>query len=242
MKMTFQRLDWDSDFFHFNVCRIYGQIRNPGDIKEVHSLMEKNKFRLAYYSSVEELETREFYDPALGIKPVDKKTTYLKKTDRTLKSHPSVFSYEDLMPCPKLLDLALQCGACSRFNVDEKIGTDKFEELYKLWITKSTKRELANEVLVYKQEEDIAGFISIGEKNGRADLILAAVDSDYRGKGIGRILFQDAEKWSYDRGYEYIQIVTQGDNIPACKLYESLGYKVEIMEYFYHIWNSNLTE
>jgi dTDP-4-amino-4,6-dideoxygalactose transaminase len=30
--------------------------------------------------------------------------------------------------------------------------------------------------------------------------------------------------------------VRQGDNKPACSLYESLGYKVDSMEYFYHIW------
>lgn len=33
-----------------------------------------------------------------------------------------------------------------------------------------------------------------------------------------------------------IAFVRQGDNIPACSLYESLGYKVDSMEYFYHIW------
>ena len=65
---------------------------------------------------------------------------------------------------------------------------------------------------------------------------MGAVDSIFRGKGIGRILFENAEKWAFENGYNEIQIVTQGDNKPACSLYESLGYKVDSMEYFYHIW------
>ncbi len=45
-----------------------------------------------------------------------------------------------------------------------------------------------------------------------------------------------AEKWFSNSGYKSIQVVTQGDNIPACKLYESCGYTIESVELFYHIW------
>lgn len=135
-----------------------------------------------------------------------------------------------------MINLAIQSGVFSRFNIDKMIGRDKFEELYRIWIIKSVNREIANEVIVYNHNDDIAGYLTIGEKNNRADLGMGAVDSKYRGKGIGRILFENAEKYAFDQGYEDIQIVTQGDNIPACKLYEKLGYSIESKEYFYHIW------
>jgi ribosomal protein S18 acetylase RimI-like enzyme len=53
---------------------------------------------------------------------------------------------------------------------------------------------------------------------------------------MGKTLMTSAEKWSSDLGYELIQVVTQGDNYPACRLYESCGYEVDAVEFFYHIW------
>jgi len=108
--------------------------------------------------------------------------------------------------------------------------------LYRQWIINSVTKKIAKEVLVYIQDDEIAGYLTIGEKNSRADLGMASVDSKFRGKGIGFKLFTSAEKWAVDHGYTDIQIVTQGDNLPACKLYEKLGYQSESLEFFYHIW------
>jgi len=35
----------------------------------------------------------------------------------------------------------------------------------------------------------------------RADIGLGAVDKNFRGKGIGRIIFENVEKWSCDNRY-----------------------------------------
>lgn len=234
MKQTLLKLDWDSDFFHFNICRIQGLIGNVEDLRAINLEMNEREFKLAYYSSIQELKNENI--DSLEISLVDKKTTYVKKINTDLKHHPLISSYKSDFPSNKIINLAIQSGIYSRFNVDEKIGKDKFEELYRLWIIKSVNREIANEVIIYNYDDDIAGYLTIGEKNNRADLGMGAVDSKYRGKGIGKVLFENAEKWASDQGYEYIQIVTQGDNIPACKLYEKLGYSADSMEYFYHIW------
>ena len=237
MDMNCQKLDWDSNFFQFNVCRLEGLITNIEDLKVVDSIMDESKFKLAYFSSVEELDIDNI--ETLEIKLVDKKTTYIKKINSSLKLHPMISSYESVHPSSKLLDLAIQSGKYSRFNIDERIGENNFKEMYRLWITKSVKREIAKEVIVYKHNSDIAGYLTIGEKNNRAELGMGAVDSNYIGKGIGRILFENAEKWAHNMGYKDIQIVTQGGNIPACKLYENLGYTIESMVYFYHIWKND---
>ncbi|HBS86804.1 MAG: hypothetical protein A2W91_12300 [Bacteroidetes bacterium GWF2_38_335] len=234
MKQTLFKLDWDSEFFQYNVCRINGLINSIEDLKAIDLKMKESKFKLAYYSSSDEIsfDTIDFIDIFL----VDKKTTFLKPIDSNIKSHPAICSYDSEIPSIKLIKLAFQSGVYSRFNIDKKIGRKKFEELYSIWITKSVKREIAKEVIVYKKNDDIAGYLTIGEKNNRADLGMGAVDPKYRGLNIGKVLFENAEKWAFDNGYKYIQIVTQGDNIPACKLYEKLGYTAITKEYFYHIW------
>ena len=211
-----------------------GSIENTEDLKSVEKTMDDYNFKLAYYSSAKELNIDKM--ESLEIKLVDKKTTYVKNINSSLLSHPLISSYESVIPSPKLLDLAIQSGIYSRFNVDKRIGKEKFEEMYALWMINSLNRKFAKDVLVFNENNDLAGFVTLGEKNNRADIGIIAVDHIFRGKGIGKKLMTSAEKWSYDNGYKEIQIVTQGNNIPACKLYESLGYSVEKVEYFYHIW------
>ena len=108
--------------------------------------------------------------------------------------------------------------------------------MYALWMINSLNRKIAKEVLVFSENNDLSGFVTLGEKNNRADIGIIAVDHISRGKGIGKILMTSAEKWFSDLGYESIQVVTQGDNYPACRLYESCGYEVDTVEFFYHIW------
>ena len=100
----------------------------------------------------------------------------------------------------------------------------------------SINRKIAKEVLAFTENNALAGFVTLGEKNNKADIGIIAVDHSFRGKGIGKTLMTSAEKWFSNLGYSSMQVVTQGDNYPACRLYESCGYLVEAVEFFYHIW------
>jgi len=236
MKQIFLKLDWDSNFFNFNVGRITGLIKEKQDIQNVEFLIEENKNKLSYYSTSKELPTFVFESKKLDIVLVDKKTTYSKSINSDLEINKSISTIDNKTPEEKLIDLAIQSGIYSRFNVDKKIGKEKFEEMYGLWMINSINHKIAKEVFIFTENEDIAGFVTLGEKNNRADIGIIAVDNLFRGKGIGKTLMTSAEKWFSNSGYKSIQVVTQGDNIPACKLYESCGYNIESVELFYHIW------
>ncbi len=75
------------------------------------------------------------------------------------------------------------------------------------------------------------------KKKQRADIGLKAVDTNHRGKGVGKLLMQAAEIWFYNNGFKQIQVVTQIDNQAAMFLYKSCGYEIEKIENFYHCWN-----
>ena len=163
----------------------------------------------------------------------------VKDINTGLSFHNSIKSIDSSLSTTlqeKLIEQAVQSGIYSRFNVDKKIGKEKYEEMYTLWMLNSLNHTIAKEVLVLLEQNDLKGFITLGEKNKRADIGLIAVDHHFRGNGIGRILMESAEKWFSDKGYKTIQVVTQGDNYPACRLYERCGYEVETVEFFYHIW------
>jgi ribosomal protein S18 acetylase RimI-like enzyme len=61
---------------------------------------------------------------------------------------------------------------------------------------------------------------------GREDLAVLwdiRVSPDFRGKGVGPLLFRAAEEWAQARGCRYLKIETQNINVPACRFYVRMG-------------------
>ncbi|MEM9804176.1 MAG: GNAT family N-acetyltransferase [Cyanobacteria bacterium P01_D01_bin.56] len=68
---------------------------------------------------------------------------------------------------------------------------------------------------------------SINQLTGalQAYIYLVYVDPAHRRQGIGRKLMNHAKQWSTEQGYDQISLQVFLQNIPARKLYKSLGYK-----------------
>ena len=80
----------------------------------------------------------------------------------------------------------------------------------------------------------------IGEKNKRADIGLVGVDASVRGKGIASKLLKCAEQFARKHTYNEMQVVTQIQNEPACKLYEKYGFKKDSVVNIFHVWKKGL--
>lgn len=232
-RLSFKLLKWDSDFFGFKVGEIQGKINSYDSLD---ALLTTNQSKLTYYSSDNKISEALISQSIYNIDLVDRKSVYSKSINYRVKIDDSVSTYKQDHIEEKLLDLAVQSGKYSRFNVDMRIEHTKFIDLYHTWITNSVNGQLALAVLVYRQNDEILGFVTIGEKEGIANIGLIAVDTENRGLGIGKKLMESAENWSANHNYSHIQIVTQADNVAASGLYCKLGYKLEFVEYFHHIW------
>ncbi|MBU1092243.1 GNAT family N-acetyltransferase [Patescibacteria group bacterium] len=72
------------------------------------------------------------------------------------------------------------------------------------------------------------GFSHIDKSNKKADIFIAIGEDDFRGKGVGK----QSVKWLVGVGFSKlklhkISLYVFAKNIPAIRLYESLGFKVE---------------
>ena len=72
------------------------------------------------------------------------------------------------------------------------------------------------------------GLKNISKRNKNAELFICIGDDDYRGKGVGKI----SMKWLINYGFNKLKLhkINLGvfeENVPAIKLYESLGFKTE---------------
>lgn len=234
MSTAYEILKWDTDFFGFPVAKIYGDELSEQNLRTC--LLElKQKTRLVYYASSHKLEASDLMDEFNGLF-VDEKITFYKEGVAEIKTDPHVLEYNDKLSFKELLNLGLESGIYSRYKVDPNIEEGKYEALYKEWVINSVNHRLAEKVCVYVLGNQIAGMITLGIKNNRADIGIIAVEEAARGKGIGKALLRSAEVFSHQKGLSQIQVVTQGINEPALALYRGAGYSIEKTEYFYHFW------
>lgn len=227
-----KHLPWDSSFLSLPVGQM--QVQN----NSFASAAEAVAFDLLYVFSDQLIVFPESFTANFSVQLVDEKLTYAKPLTSHAASIPEVqLLPEDFVPDDAFEALAIQSGIYSRFSVDEKFPKEKFQEMYRLWLQRSINRSLADAVLVYQQDGEFAGFITLREMDDGAEIGLVAVDHQFRGLGIGTKLLNAAEfSLSNNPKAKYIRVVTQAVNLPACRLYEKAGYHVTTRQYVYHCW------
>lgn len=222
------------------VARILPNRLAAGDLEQMISQMRDEKVALAYWASDPNDEESQRAAQVCHGFLADKKTTFVMDLCQYNGSTESfgwiVEEYIDAVPNSELEHLAIQAGLYCRFRVDRRIPEEKFQDLYKLWIRNSTNKQMADVVLIARHAGKIVGMVTVKEKNGAGDIGLIAVDADMRGNKLGITLVRAAQEWSRKRGLKLAQVVTQGENTAACKLYERCGYRAAQTENFYHFW------
>lgn len=236
-------LDWDTDFFGYPVGNITASSLQPSELSALMKNAKANHVRVLYWM----VEPNDVDSNTLALEAggylADKKVTYVCDLSTLPADKPQqltmVHEYTNENTSTELYDLAIQAGMYSRFKCDPKFDEKAFENMYKIWIDRSVKKEIADAVLVIEDNKVVVGLATVGTKNDRGDIGLVAVDTHYRGKGYGLALIQAAQYWFVDHGYTVSQVVTQGDNTGACGLYEKAGYSIESTKNVYHIWIEN---
>lgn len=233
--MRLEKLEWDSNFFNYNIGRI---IINENQSLNIPDFLSNSKeFKLVYIFSKLNLQNELF-------KLVDEKVVLhqeLSQINIDLTSDFfSIKSFNKLTHNRKELEaLAIESGAYSRFKIDENFKSDEFLKLYQSWISLSIDGELAFDIVVATDKnEHIIGFVTLNKKSkSLVDIGLVAVSGAHRGKGIGKKLLQYTLKKCFELGYKEIQVVTQFYNVNAMKLYESVGFEIQEKTFVYHYWN-----
>jgi len=234
--MNYKLLTWDTKFFNIKTGRIIPASLQENQLVSILAEMQREAFQLVYWAS----EQQNAYDlQAYSGMLVDKKTTFeinLQNINPEKLPLPKTEPYRSSFPFAQLEKLAIQSGVYSRFALDTRFPHEKFTALYKTWIQKSVSGEMADEVLVIMQNNQIAGMVTLTDKNGVGDIGLIAVDENFRGRKFGQQLVLDAQRWFIQHGCHTACVITQEDNLPACHLYEKCGYQKTKTEFFYHFW------
>lgn len=114
----------------------------------------------------------------------------------------------------------------SRFNVAEFFQKDAADRLYDEWITKAYDRTFDDGLLVFKEFENVGGFVSYRHVDSLIKIGLLGVNPKFARLGIGSKLIEGIEKYCIAKDCHTLAVDTQQANQNALKLYTGRGFNI----------------
>jgi GNAT superfamily N-acetyltransferase len=74
-----------------------------------------------------------------------------------------------------------------------------------------------------------SGLDMLEDRSDLAVLWDIRIAPSFRGRGVGRALFEAAEAWASTRGCRELKVETQNVNVPACRFYAALGCRLRVV-------------
>jgi len=235
-----QFLDWDSTFFGRRIARATSNRLDAKTIKEILKWSRNNQIDCLYFLADAEDDATIKLAEENRFHFVDVRVTFERQLkDSSSEFHP--FFTGDIRPSrpkdiPELRDIARTGYRDTRFYYDSHFPAQLSDELYETWIEKSCKG-YADVVLVAEVEGEVVGYISCHLHDSfHGQIGLVGVHSNWRGNRIGQALVNRSVQWFSEQGVNHIDVVTQGRNIQAQRLYEKCGFLTCELQIWYHHW------
>jgi dTDP-4-amino-4,6-dideoxy-D-galactose acyltransferase len=234
-------LEWDTDFFG---VRIAALSRAPAGDEDVRAAMEAARAaRIACVYALCDVENRAGVRAlgSAGARLVDVRVTFDADL-RTLVMPAAATRARAALPgdVPALRALAATSHGASRFYADGRFPRERCDELFATWIEKSCAG-WADVVRVAGDGARIDGYTTGHARvEGRGEIGLVAVDERARGRGLGAELVSDVLSDFRRRGLSRATVVTQGMNVAAQRLYQSLGFRTLRLQTWHHLWLDEL--
>jgi len=233
-------LDWDSKFWGFPVAYLSCMHLTENIYKKVHAFITAKNIRLVEYlcnchdkRSVNLAERNKFTF-------TDIRTTFIKKIkQQNQASLPKGFSFRQARPqhIPQLGEITKNLFVHSRYAFDEHFDPAKVDLFYKIWVEKGVHGKLDDECWCLFDKDDPVAFCTVRYGQERsAHIGIMGVHKKYCGKGLGKKLLCFVFDMLLSKGVASVTVVTQGRNIAAQNLYQSVGFRTKATELWYHKW------
>ena len=230
-----QFLDWDSDFFQKKIGRI--DYNRDTDISSLLKCAKNDNYDLIYTFCTEDI----FFDRQILNKfqgsLADRKVIYEKGMITFIEpTNPYVLEYKDSKLDTTLEQLAYESGRFSRFRLDTYFRSEDFFRMYKVWITKSVEKQIADKVFVVTDNDLIKGMVTLRIEPDKGKIGLIAVSEESQGRGYGKMLINACCNELLQQGITTIEVPTQMENKNACLFYERCGFEKKQITNIYHFW------
>lgn len=124
----------------------------------------------------------------------------------------------------------------TRFHRDPGFAQERANALYQTWIETAFDTD-RDSVQVATAEGIPCGYITCERDEGSVGRIgLVGIDPSSQGVGVGGALVHAALRWFVERGLRRAEVVTQGANVRAQRLYQRIGFVSSCVRIWYHRW------
>ena len=112
---------------------------------------------------------------------------------------------------------------------NDLIGHQQAVYMADLFLSPEAIADLIDKGAIFKmlmEKERPVGFTEYVKEKERVFLSKLYVAKEERGKGLGRILFEDCRRYALDNGIRRIYLTVNKYNTPSYEIYLHLGFKV----------------
>ncbi|MBF0176504.1 MAG: GNAT family N-acetyltransferase [Magnetococcales bacterium] len=224
-------LEWDCQFFGFNVAAVRPPCHSPDDWQAVQPFCQENRVRLVQFACdcAEEQSIR--FAEQNGFHCVDVRLAFARPLEPI--SADGAIRRATPADCPTILSGIEGLFNMTRYQVDPHFPRDKAEELYKVWIEKSIAGAFDDVVFMTPQGE---GFMTVKVREEVGHIGLVGVKAYAAGHKWGSRLLATALHHFAATHCRHAQVVTQGRNRVAQNYYQQAGFKLQQTELCYHKW------
>ncbi len=236
-------LDWDTNYFGAKTAALHVLRLNEDIVKYALDYCKNKDVDVLYYLSDchDSLSVR--LAEKYGFHFTDIRLTFgidLKKYVPRKLGNGFTIRESSLKDIPELKKIARKSYVHSRYYFDQHYSKAICEKFYSGWIEKSCKG-FANKVFVAEMDGRAVGYITCDIENNRRNgrISLVGVDESVAGKGIGPSLVYGVLNWVYKEKIPKVEVVTQGRNYGAQRLYQKCGFRTVLTQLYYHKWFKN---
>jgi len=131
-------------------------------------------------------------------------------------------------------------------NLERKIFTTSWQD--GAFVNELTQNQAATYLVMRTQEGGLVGYAGFWLVDDEAHVTSIALDSEFRGQGLGRRLMHSMVTKAAERGARWMTLEVRADNLPAQQMYRRFGFaRVGIRPKYYEsridawiMWAGNL--
>jgi ribosomal protein S18 acetylase RimI-like enzyme len=226
-------LDWDSAFFGRRIASVKVNRLTDAQADQVLAWCGAEKIDCLYFlAESDDAETVRAVE-ARGFALVDVRLTLERRgAIPALAEGIGLSSAEDI---EALKTMARTNHRDTRFAYDAHFGVGEADRLYETWIERSCTG-YADAVLVAERNGQPAGYITCDLREVYGQIGLLGVGEAWQGQGIGSMLINGALRWFAEHDLERVEVITQGRNVRAQRVYQRAGFVSAQMQLWYHRW------
>lgn len=237
-----ETMAWDSRFFGFPVAKVRGDVLDESRSAAIDAWCRQRQIRWLNFVACSNDAATVLCAERRGYHLADVRMTYHWYANQPL---PPAAQDDERIPVrmavpedvPVLRQIAAASHGDSRIYHDPQLPKPVCDEFFATWIENSVNG-FATCVLVTGEPGRPTSYVTCHLRPERqwATLGLMAVERGAQGSGVGRAICMAGLRWVQQHAAKRVELVTQGRNIIAQRLYQKIGFSLRKLELQYHKW------